>query len=61
MSIDPELLAILVCPQDHGSLEYIEREQVLVNPRMNIAYRIQDGIPVMLADEAIAWPEERAL
>lgn len=56
MSIDPELLDILVCPQDHGPLEYLEKEAVLVNPRKAIAYRIEDGIPVMLAEEAIEWP-----
>lgn len=55
MSLDPKLLDILACPRDKGPLEYLEDEQVLVNPRLNIAYRIDDGIPVMLSDEAIAW------
>ncbi len=57
MSIDPALLEVLVCPQDKGPLEYHEEEQVLVNPRLGIAYRIDDGIPVMLVDEAITWPK----
>ncbi|MCS4534762.1 Trm112 family protein [Corynebacterium sp. HS2168-gen11] len=56
MHIDPQLLEILVCPQDKGPLEYLETEQVLVNPRLGIAYRIDDGIPVMLVDEATPWP-----
>ena len=55
MSLDPKLLEILACPRDKGPLEYLEDEQVLVNPRLKIAYRIDDGIPVMLSDEAIAW------
>lgn len=55
MSLDPKLLDILACPRDKGPLEYLEDEQVLVNPRLKIAYRIDDGIPVMLSDEAIAW------
>ncbi|MGK8360126.1 Trm112 family protein [Corynebacterium amycolatum] len=55
MSLDPKLLDILACPRDKGPLEYLEDEQVLVNPRLNIAYRIDEGIPVMLSDEAIAW------
>lgn len=55
MSLDPKLLDILACPRDKGPLEYIEDEQVLVNPRLKIAYRIDEGIPVMLSDEAIAW------
>ncbi|MDU0478548.1 Trm112 family protein [Staphylococcus chromogenes] len=56
MSIDPKLLEILVCPQDKGPLVYLEDQQKLVNERLGIAYRIDDGIPVMLADEAVAWP-----
>lgn len=55
MSLDPKLLDILACPRDKGPLEYLEDEQVLVNPRLKIAYRIDEGIPVMLSDEAIAW------
>lgn len=57
MTIDPKLLEVLVCPQDKGPLEYLEQEQVLVNSRLGIAYRIEDGIPVMLIDEAITWPK----
>ncbi|GGG76637.1 Trm112 family protein [Corynebacterium pelargi] len=55
MSIDPELLEILVCPKDHGPLEYREQESVLLNPRLGIAYPIEDGIPVMLIDQAQPW------
>lgn len=60
MSIDPQLLEVLACPQDHGPLRYLEDEQVLVNERLGIAYRIDDGIPVMLIDEAFAWPADSA-
>lgn len=55
MSLDAKLLDILVCPQDKGPLDYLEDEQVLVNPRLKVAYRIDEGIPVMLAVEAVAW------
>ncbi|WKD61110.1 hypothetical protein CCICO_05390 [Corynebacterium ciconiae DSM 44920] len=57
MSIDPELLEVLACPQDKGPLSYDAEKDVLVNPRLNIAYRIDDGIPVLLADEARDYPE----
>ena len=33
MSLDPQLLEILVCPQDKGPLTYNEDAQVLVNER----------------------------
>ncbi|APT90849.1 tetraacyldisaccharide 4'-kinase [Corynebacterium sphenisci DSM 44792] len=56
MSLDPDLLEILACPRDRGPLEYREADQVLVNPRLGIAYRIDRGIPVLLPDEAVDWP-----
>ncbi|WP_291473993.1 Trm112 family protein [Corynebacterium sp.] len=52
--IDPSLLEILVCPQDKQPLE--EHGDYLVNPRLSVAYPVQDGIPVLLADEAVTWP-----
>ncbi|MBO0864335.1 MAG: Trm112 family protein [Mycobacterium sp.] len=48
--IDDTLLNILVCPADRGPLLLIG--EVLYNPRLRRAYRIEDGIPVLLVDEA---------
>lgn len=56
MSLDPKLLEVLACPKDKGPLTYLEDRQVLVNERLGLAYRIDDGIPVMLIDEATPWP-----
>ena len=58
MSLDPQLLEVLACPQDHGPLTYLEDKNVLVNPRLTIAYPIVDDIPVMLIDEAIPYSPE---
>lgn len=55
MSLDPQLLEVLACPKDKGPLRYLESEQLLVNERLNLAYRIDDGIPVLLIDEATEW------
>lgn len=52
MALDPQLLEILACPEDKGSLLYFEQEGALYNPRLKRRYRIEDGIPVMLIDEA---------
>ena len=52
MSLDPVLLEILACPEDKGPLFYFEDEAVLFNPRLARTYRIDEGIPVMLIDEA---------
>jgi uncharacterized protein YbaR (Trm112 family) len=49
--IDDALLSILVCPQDRGPLILVGSE-LLYNPRLRRAYRIEDGIPVLLIDEA---------
>ena len=48
--LDPMLLRILVCPADRGPLLAVD--DVLYNPRLHKAYRIEDGIPVLLMDEA---------
>jgi uncharacterized protein len=52
VSLDPELLEILVCPNDRGDLDYLEAEQILVCKTCAYRYPIRDGIPVMLIDEA---------
>ncbi len=53
--IDQALLNILACPVDRGPLLLVEKGGggVLYNPRLRRAYRIDDGIPVLLADEAV--------
>ena len=52
MALDPLLLEILACPQDHGPLYYFEDEDTLYNPRLKRRYAIREGIPIMLIDEA---------
>ena len=53
--IDDSLLSILVCPADRGPLVLVSQEggaELLYNPRLRRAYRIEDGIPVLLIEEA---------
>ncbi|MDH3293246.1 MAG: Trm112 family protein [Acidimicrobiia bacterium] len=52
MSLSPQLLEILACPEDKGPLLYFEQENWLYNPRLQRRYRIDDDIPIMLVDEA---------
>lgn len=52
MALDPRLVEILACPKDKGPLYYFADEDSLYNPRLHLRYRIADGIPVMLIDEA---------
>jgi len=58
--IDPELLAILVCPKCESELE-VKRaqdgeEQSLDCAACRLSYPVEDGIPVMLAEEARPIP-----
>jgi uncharacterized protein len=52
VSLDPQLLEILVCPNDRGDLDYREADQLLVCTTCGYRYPIRDDIPVMLIDEA---------
>ena len=56
--LDPRLVRILACPKDKGPLHYFADEDSLYNPRLRLNSRVDDGIPVMLADEADAVDEE---
>ena len=52
MTVDAELLEILVCPNDRGEIDYLEDQQVIVCRTCGYRYPVRDDIPVMLIDEA---------
>ena len=54
MALAPELKEILACPKCKGALEFREEEGEIRCLACRLAYRIEDGIPVMLVDEARA-------
>jgi uncharacterized protein YbaR (Trm112 family) len=54
MTLDPQLLEILACPEDKGPLLYFADEAILYNPRLHRTYEVRDDIPIMLIDEATA-------
>jgi uncharacterized protein len=58
MALEDALLDILVCPIDKRGLLYFADDAVLYNPRLRWLYRIEDGIPLMLASEAMPVPEQ---
>ena len=56
MRLDPKLLSILACPADRGPLLLVDDASgtpVLYNPRLHRAYRIEDGIPVLLVEAGL--------
>lgn len=52
MSLDPDLLAILVCPVTRMKLVYDEAAQELISEAAGVAYPIRNGTPIMLIEEA---------
>lgn len=50
--MDKKLLEILVCPVCKGKLLYQKQQQELICRADRLAYPINDGIPVMLEQEA---------
>ncbi len=58
MALEEALLEVLVCPIDKRGLLYFADDAVLYNPRLRRLYRIEDGVPQMLARQAVPVPEE---
>ena len=52
MSLDQELLDILVCPVTRTKLRYDEAAQELISEAAGLAFPIRNGVPVMLPDQA---------
>ena len=54
--IDKALLKMLVCPESKAPLKQVGEE--LICEKSQLAYPIQDGIPVLLVEEARKIKEE---
>jgi uncharacterized protein YbaR (Trm112 family) len=50
--LDPKLLEILVCPVTKGPLTFDKETNELISRSAKLAYPVQDGIPVLLEDQA---------
>ncbi len=50
--LDPKLLEILACPVCKSSVEPDDEHRHLICLDCRLSYRVEDGIPIMLADEA---------
>lgn len=63
MTLDQELLDILACPESKQALIYFDNGDegsFLFCPASRLKYRIEDGIPVMLIEEAERLEEAAA-
>jgi hypothetical protein len=52
MGLSPDLLKILACPKCKQSIRYNEETDTLDCEQCRLRYRIDEGIPVMLEEEA---------
>jgi uncharacterized protein YbaR (Trm112 family) len=52
MGLSAELLEILACPKCKGKVELTAEQDGLLCHACRLKYRIEDGIPVMLIEEA---------
>ncbi len=53
--MDEELLDILACPKCKGELTLTPDESELRCATCRLAYRIDEGIPILLVDEAVSY------
>ncbi len=51
-ALEPELLAILVCPATRTPLRWDEARDELVSDAAGLAYPLRDGVPVLVVEEA---------
>ena len=57
MALDPALLEILRCPDEHhAELEYDATAATLTCVECHRVFEVRDGIPVLLLDEATPGP-----
>ena len=52
MTLPDDLLEILACPKCRGDLEYRRSPESLVCHACRLVYQVEDGIPILLIDEA---------
>ncbi|MGD9548043.1 MAG: Trm112 family protein [Candidatus Krumholzibacteriia bacterium] len=57
--LDPKLLEILACPACRQPVTPDEAHAWLYCRKCAVRYRVEDGIPIMLVEEAEKWDPAR--
>ncbi len=52
MTLSEKLLEKLVCPNCKGKLRYLADKSQLICDPCSLVYRVDNGVPVLLVDEA---------
>jgi uncharacterized protein YbaR (Trm112 family) len=50
--MNKDLLKILICPKTKGPLTYNKKNQELISKKANLAYPVENGIPIMIIEKA---------
>ena len=59
--MDGKLLEILACPVCKGELIYYQSQKELICKLDRLAFQIQEGIPIMLEEQARNIPAEEEI
>lgn len=57
MSMSKELIEVLACPKCKGDVTISENSDAIICRNCRLMFKIKDGIPIMLIEEAITIPE----
>lgn len=57
--MDKRMLSALVCPTTLMPLEYDAENQVLISRAAKLVFPIQDGVPILVPDEATPLEGEK--
>lgn len=58
--MNKDLIELLVCPVSRGELVLSESGDELISEKAQLAFPIQNGVPVLIADEARALTENES-
>ena len=50
--MDKKQIELIACPECHGKLDYDKSTQELLCKKCDLAFPVEDGIPVMLIEKA---------
>ena len=50
--MEKKLLNLIVCPVSKEKLKYDEKKNELVSKKAKLAYKIKNGIPILLPEDA---------
>ena len=50
--MEKKLLNLIVCPVSKEKLKYDKKNNELISKKAKLAYKIKDGIPILLPEEA---------